>query len=128
MNDMLSKVRKLARKSLISLLMREAARISANQEEVFQSQVYIPGINWVLMVLCIAVTAGFREENPNLEMHLARDPCPVREGRLLFSVRFEINQRWLGPSCNCGSISHRHVCLALRWKLNATMTDEGPRH
>ncbi|XP_057532016.1 potassium transporter 11-like isoform X1 [Amaranthus tricolor] len=29
----------------------------------FLGQVYIPDINWILMVLCIAVTAGFRNQN-----------------------------------------------------------------
>lgn len=27
----------------------------------FHGQVYIPDINWILMVLCLAVTIGFRE-------------------------------------------------------------------
>jgi KUP system potassium uptake protein len=29
----------------------------------FLGQIYIPDINWVLMVLCIAVTAGFKNRN-----------------------------------------------------------------
>ncbi|KAJ3693523.1 hypothetical protein LUZ60_009003 [Juncus effusus] len=29
----------------------------------FLGQIYIPDINWVLMVLCIAVTAGFKNQN-----------------------------------------------------------------
>ncbi|XP_019426316.1 PREDICTED: potassium transporter 10-like isoform X2 [Lupinus angustifolius] len=29
----------------------------------FLGQIYIPDINWILMVLCIAVTAGFKEQN-----------------------------------------------------------------
>lgn len=29
----------------------------------FLGQIYIPDINWVLMVLCIAVTAGFEEQS-----------------------------------------------------------------
>ncbi|KAK4368284.1 hypothetical protein RND71_012076 [Anisodus tanguticus] len=29
----------------------------------FLSQIYIPDINWILMVLCIAVTAGFRNQS-----------------------------------------------------------------
>ena len=29
----------------------------------FLGQIYIPDINWVLLVLCIAVTAGFRNQN-----------------------------------------------------------------
>lgn len=29
----------------------------------FLGQVYIPDINWILMILCIAVTAGFRNQN-----------------------------------------------------------------
>ncbi|KAE9591067.1 putative potassium transporter [Lupinus albus] len=29
----------------------------------FLGQIYIPDINWILMILCIAVTAGFKEQN-----------------------------------------------------------------
>ena len=29
----------------------------------FLGQIYIPDINWVLMVLCIAVTAGFKNQS-----------------------------------------------------------------
>jgi len=29
----------------------------------FLGQIYIPDINWVLLVLCIAVTAGFRNQS-----------------------------------------------------------------
>ncbi|KAH7545662.1 hypothetical protein FEM48_Zijuj01G0117300 [Ziziphus jujuba var. spinosa] len=29
----------------------------------FLGQIYIPDINWILMILCIAVTAGFREQS-----------------------------------------------------------------
>jgi KUP system potassium uptake protein len=28
----------------------------------FLGQIYIPDINWVLMILCIAVTAGFKNK------------------------------------------------------------------
>lgn len=28
----------------------------------FQNQIYIPDINWILMILCIAVTAGFKNQ------------------------------------------------------------------
>lgn len=26
----------------------------------FQGQIYIPDINWILLILCVAVTAGFQ--------------------------------------------------------------------
>lgn len=29
----------------------------------FLGQIYIPDMNWILMVLCIAVTAGFRNQS-----------------------------------------------------------------
>lgn len=29
----------------------------------FRNQIYIPDINWILMVLCIAVTAGFKNQS-----------------------------------------------------------------
>jgi KUP system potassium uptake protein len=29
----------------------------------FLGQIYIPDINWILMVLCIAVTTGFKNQN-----------------------------------------------------------------
>lgn len=29
----------------------------------FQGQVYIPEINWILMVLCLVITAGLRDTN-----------------------------------------------------------------
>ncbi|KAE9598713.1 putative potassium transporter [Lupinus albus] len=29
----------------------------------FLGQIYIPDINWILMILCIAVTAGFKDQN-----------------------------------------------------------------
>lgn len=29
----------------------------------FLSHVYIPDINWILMVLCVAVTAGFKNQS-----------------------------------------------------------------
>ena len=29
----------------------------------FLGQIYIPDINWVLMILCIAVTAGFKNQS-----------------------------------------------------------------
>jgi len=29
----------------------------------FLGQIYVPDINWILMVLCIAVTAGFENQN-----------------------------------------------------------------
>lgn len=29
---------------------------------MFPNQIYIPDINWILMVLCIAVTAGFKNQ------------------------------------------------------------------
>ena len=29
----------------------------------FLNQVYIPDVNWILMILCIAVTAGFKNQN-----------------------------------------------------------------
>lgn len=29
----------------------------------FLGQIYIPDINWILMILCIAVTAGFKNQN-----------------------------------------------------------------
>lgn len=29
----------------------------------FRGQIYIPDINWILMILCIAVTAGFRNQS-----------------------------------------------------------------
>lgn len=29
----------------------------------FLGQIYIPDINWILMILCIAVTAGFRNQS-----------------------------------------------------------------
>lgn len=29
----------------------------------FLGQIYVPDINWILMVLCIAVTAGFKNQN-----------------------------------------------------------------
>jgi KUP system potassium uptake protein len=28
----------------------------------FRHQIYIPDINWILMILCIAVTVGFRNQ------------------------------------------------------------------
>lgn len=31
--------------------------------EKFLSQIYIPDINWILMVLCVAVTAGFKNQS-----------------------------------------------------------------
>ncbi|WOK99708.1 putative potassium transporter 11 [Canna indica] len=31
--------------------------------KIFHSQIYIPDINWVLMILCIAVTTGFRDKS-----------------------------------------------------------------
>jgi KUP system potassium uptake protein len=27
----------------------------------FQGQIYIPEINWILMILCLVITAGFRD-------------------------------------------------------------------
>jgi KUP system potassium uptake protein len=30
--------------------------------KTFPNQIYIPDINWILMILCIAVTAGFRNQ------------------------------------------------------------------
>lgn len=30
--------------------------------ERFLGQIYIPDINWILMILCVAVTAGFRNQ------------------------------------------------------------------
>jgi KUP system potassium uptake protein len=29
----------------------------------YLGQIYIPGVNWVLMILCIAVTAGFKNQS-----------------------------------------------------------------
>lgn len=29
----------------------------------FLGQIYVPDINWILMILCIAVTAGFKNQN-----------------------------------------------------------------
>lgn len=29
----------------------------------FLSHIYIPDINWILMILCIAVTVGFKNQN-----------------------------------------------------------------
>lgn len=29
----------------------------------FLNQIYIPDVNWILMILCIAVTAGFKNQN-----------------------------------------------------------------
>jgi K+ transporter len=29
----------------------------------FSGQVYIPEVNWILMILCIVITAGFRDTN-----------------------------------------------------------------
>lgn len=29
----------------------------------FLGQIYIPDINWILMILCIAVTAGFKNQS-----------------------------------------------------------------
>lgn len=31
--------------------------------KTFLGQIYVPDINWILMVLCIAVTAGFRKQS-----------------------------------------------------------------
>lgn len=31
--------------------------------KMFLGQIYIPDINWILMILCISVTAGFKNQN-----------------------------------------------------------------
>lgn len=35
----------------------------AHTSKNFLGQIYIPDINWVLMILCIAVTVGFKNQS-----------------------------------------------------------------
>jgi len=41
----------------------------------FLGQIYVPDINWILMVLCIAVTAGFENQNQIGNAYGKSSPC-----------------------------------------------------
>ncbi|XP_052201010.1 potassium transporter 11-like isoform X8 [Diospyros lotus] len=61
--------------------------------EKFLGQIYIPDMNWILMILCIAVTVGFKHQ--------------IQIGNAYGW------SGWLGSACDSRSLSSYHVYLAL---------------
>ena len=64
----------------------------------FLGQIYIPDINWILMLLCIAVTAGFRNQS---QIGNAYGQCIYSLSSLMLIICFF--------SCKCSSLSKYYV-------------------
>ena len=57
-------------------------------------QIYIPEINWMLMVLCLAVTIGFRDTK-----HLANAQGKKREKKKRTHIQIVISQVIISATC-----------------------------
>lgn len=57
-------------------------------------QIYIPEINWMLMVLCLAVTIGFRDTK-----HLANAQGKKREKKKRAHIQIVISQVIISATC-----------------------------
>lgn len=53
----------------------------------FLGQIYIPDINWVLMILCIAVTAGFKNKSQIGNAYGKFLCCSFRKTGIRFSIK-----------------------------------------
>nr|GEU61620.1 potassium transporter 10-like isoform X1 [Tanacetum cinerariifolium] len=54
---------------------RRSSVVVVHTSKKFHGQIYVPDINWILVVLCIIVTVGFKNQSQigNLMVHVVRD-------------------------------------------------------